>query len=232
MKIRALSLVGLLGCAESQVQKSETNDPTSGDLLISGAEKSALQSETIPAYYAVRVREAEPDRNFYGEPAMIGCSADGFDRYLVRFTANFKGSEVQSAKIVLDALSGTCASSYDSTKCDLEMTVVAYPVRDPMFGATPATWNVLPTFLRGRDPTGTSTFHVPYQGTAAISFDVTEYIQGVTGTMQGYGFELRAANDTETTRREQTLLHDEFHIGRAIQRDVLVGNPRLEVTYK
>jgi hypothetical protein len=218
----ALSLVGLLGCAQPQ-------DGAESETSISG-EKA--DHETISPYQAVRVREASPDENFSGQKGYIGCSADGFDRYLVRFPEVEK--DVSSAVIVLDAQSGTCASSYDNTKCDLEMTVEAQPVLS-LWTADSVTWSkISPLHSEAGLPVGATTFSVPYQGAATIQIDVTEYVQRVAGKGIEYGFILQAANDTETTRREQRMLHenDDVVCGRGIQRDVVVGNPRLEVTYK
>ncbi len=218
--LHAMTLAGLVGCAQPQPGES-TGMPVE--------EKIAGETISIVPDYATRFREASPDQNYVGQSAMIGSSADGFDRYFVHFPLEqLKEKSVIYATLHFDALSGTCASSYDNTKCDLEMTVEAIPaITSSVFDAN-ATWNRQPKY-DDADVFGTVTFRVPYQGTLDVSIPVSHYVKQSLEGMPNYGLVLKVANDTETTRREQTLLHDEFHIGRAIQRDVLVGKPRLEV---
>ncbi len=221
----ALGLLGLLSCTNPSQRQAETAD-------FSATERSASQTVTIPADYSVRVREAESKKNFYGQPAMIGCSADGFDRYLVHFPMEeTRGKEIASATLYLDALSGTCNSSYDSTKCGLEMTIEAKPIGSS-WDAFTVKWNTQPKNTGAI--AGQKNFSVPYQETATVNLNVTEYLQRVAGKGQDNGFVLSVANDTETTRREQGLLHENPAIvcGRGIQRDVRVENPQLEITYK
>ncbi len=222
MKIRnAITLAGLVGCAPQP--EESTGMPVE--------ENIAGETISIVPDYATRFREASPDQNYVGQSAMIGSSADGFDRYFVHFPLEqLEEKSVISATLHFDALSGTCASSYDNTICDLEMTVEAIPARTSSAFDANVTWDRQPKY--DASVFGTVTFSVPYQGTQDVSIHVSQYVTKSLEGMPNYGLVLKVANDTETTRREQTLLHNEFHIGRAIQRDVLVGNARLEVTYE
>ena len=131
--------------------------------------------------------------------------------------------------IVFQTQSGTCASSYDNTKCDLDLDVLVRYAED--------SWQQNSVKWQSGPSVGTviaeTIVNVPYQKEASVSLDVTSYVQGLAeGQEQDFGLVLMAANDTDQTRREQASLHDDkYQIGRAIQRDVVVGNPVLKITY-
>lgn len=73
-----LGVMSLIGCAEPQYA-------------------------TIDADYAVRVREASPNQNYVGQPGVVGCSADGFDRYVVHFPLDeVRGKNITYATLHFD----------------------------------------------------------------------------------------------------------------------------------
>ncbi|MFA6888092.1 MAG: DNRLRE domain-containing protein [Candidatus Woesearchaeota archaeon] len=216
-------------------------------------ESVSLQTATYEVQ-AVRVREASPNQNFNQQPVYIGCSADGFDRTIVQFPnlSELVGHTIVSAELRVEALSGTCASSYDRTICDLGMTINGYVASPyiPIDLAT-VTWKTQPELgLLNFDSTiftPTASTYVSlsedYQqaqttDNGIFTIDITSYVTEAAkpkDTDSPYdllsnSIILMVDFDHQKTRDEQIRLNGEFQIGRALQRD-LIWNP-LDVIVK
>lgn len=213
------------------------------------APQEDVKTLVLEAAQDARVREASPNENFGSQNGYVGSSADGFDRYLVQFDLSaLQGKKVKSAKLQVDALSGTCLSSYNREICDLPIEVVASTVRD-LWDERTVTWNTAPDTFNNKSYIVTDSgaasvdngykamVHVPYQGTGTLEIDLTKYIEhfqagvanGVVANGVNPGFMLKAANDTDETRAfERSVFElkdgEPLHIGREVQRDVVLGS--------
>jgi hypothetical protein len=234
-----MTLAGLLaiGCAQNS---SDCFDVS----LVSPSQATETSSFSIEA---VRVREASPDQNYQGQPAYVGCSADGFDRTYVKISdlTSLRDKEIVSATLDVKALSGTCASSYDASICDLGMKIDAYvPNFVVPWDTATLTWNTQPPVgLFGENSTVllplTSAYVSLASGTpspneeATISFEIKKYVTVAANGSENPGLLFQLDFDNDNTRDEQTRLHSgEYRLDRAIQRDLVWQPLQVVVQYR
>lgn len=224
------------------------------------APQEDVKTLVFEAVHDARIREASPNENFgAAENGYVGSSADGFDRYLMMFMIDSQGLEsekIQSAKLVVDVLSGTCLSSYNNQICNLPIKVGAYKINGNLNPNLNSGWQQEETVTWANQPDlvtrraiGNAVVQVPYQGTGSFKIDVTRYVRAVANGAPDYGIMLKAANDTEETREFQRQVFEldditknpegkKLWMGRETQRDVLLGSKegghpaRLVITYQ